>query len=196
MHFIHLIAVEADDASEAVKMAEHAIESYGNGNIWDWYEVGGRWDGELEGNNTLCYSENSKAFVKHIDRCKESRKRELIGMLDKLNGTQIKPDDVQDKFVLGIPDPEESANRINEDNKKCAARFQEILKLKDLPSSDTTFGLTGYYLYKLGALISEFYTADSYFYDAAYGSSSFEAIMERCKEEPSRQWLVNIDMHN
>ena len=196
MHFPHLIAAEADDASEAVEMAEYAIEGYGNGNVWDWYEVGGRWNGELEGNNTLCYSENSESFTKHIDRCKESRKRELFSILDKLNGTQIGPDDVQDKFGLGIPDPEESANRINEDNKKCAAEFQEILKLKDLPSSDITFSLIGHYIYKLGSLISDYYTADSYFYDAAYGSASFEAIMERCKEEPSRQWLVLIDMHN
>ena len=196
MHFIHLIAVEADDASEAVEMAEYAIEGYGNGNVWDWYEVGGRWDGELEGNNTLCYSENSESFTKHIDRCKESRKRELIDILNKLNGTQIGSDDVQDKFGLGIPDPEGSVKRINENNEKCATEFQEILKLKDLPSSDTTFSMTGYHLHKLGSLISDYYTGDSYFYDGAYGSPSFEVIAERCKEEPSRQWLVAIDMHN
>ena len=196
MHFPHLIAVEADDASEAVEMAENAIEGYGNGNVWDWYEVGGRWNGELEGNNTLCYSENSESFTKHIDRCKESRKRELFSILDKLNGTQIGPDDVHDKYGLGISDPVKSAKNISEDNKKHATEFQEILKLKDLPSSDTTFSMTGYYLHKLGSLISDYYTADSYFYDAAYGSSSFKAIAERCKEEPSRQWLVAIDMHN
>ena len=35
MHFLHLIAVEAEKAEEAIRAAEEAIERYGDGDVWD-----------------------------------------------------------------------------------------------------------------------------------------------------------------
>ncbi len=36
MHLLHSIAVEAENAEEAIRAAEDAIEGYGDGAVWDW----------------------------------------------------------------------------------------------------------------------------------------------------------------
>ena len=156
MHYIHLIAVEADNSEEAIKKAEQALIPYGDGDVWDYYEVGGRWNGELEGKDTLCYSENSDAFVKHLDKCKERRNQELTNILNLLKG-------VEDTEV---------------------------------PEQFGSVGMGGYYLYKIGMLLSDIYHGQSYFFDAVWGVPNFENILTRCEKSPERQWLVAVDLHN
>ena len=180
MHYIHLIAVEADNSEEAIKKAEQALSPYGGGDVWDYYEVGGRWNGELEGKNTLCYSENSDAFVKHLDSMKGFRNFQLTKDLNLLKGVEDEDNDV-----------------INTDyRKQIADDFQKIMDLTEVPEKFGSVGMAGYYLYKIGMLISDIYHEQSHFFDAVWGVPNFENVLTRCEKSPERQWLVVVDLHN
>jgi hypothetical protein len=179
MHYIHLIAVEADNSEEAIKKAEQALSPYGDGDVWDYYEVGGRWNGELEGKDALCYSENSDAFVKHLDKCKERRNQELTNILNLLKG-------VEDQ------DGEEGNT---EYRKQIAADFKKIMDLTEVPENFGV-GMAGYYLYKIGMLLSDIYHGQSYFFDAVLEVPNLVNVLTRCEKSPERQWLVAVDLHN
>ena len=53
---ILLIAVESKD--DALEEVEGFLERYGDGNVWDWYQIGGRW------NNTFAPKELKDKFDK------------------------------------------------------------------------------------------------------------------------------------
>ena len=44
MHYLHIIAVEAEDKEDALDSATEALHGYGDGDVYDWYDnTGGRW---------------------------------------------------------------------------------------------------------------------------------------------------------
>ena len=89
MHTLHWIAVEADDAENAVGTVSNNLDSYMSGNdslsTWyDWFVAGGgRWnttedDGIMEGyktksNMVISYKEDPNAFRASIDKCIQQR---------------------------------------------------------------------------------------------------------------------------
>ena len=46
MHKGVMLIVKADDADDAKSKVEEFLEGY-NGDVWDWYVIGGRWSGTL-----------------------------------------------------------------------------------------------------------------------------------------------------
>lgn len=206
MHAVHLIAVEAEDEDEAIAAAEHAIEGYGNGDVWDWYEVGGRWDGALKEKNVLCYLEDPDEFRKAVAMALEYRNREFTSLRDKLAGTVVTEDDVGETTSFGFPigpdKKDEVAANITKGNQEVKFAFDKLLAAKSLEHyharQDLGFNgnMVGYYLRKLGTLVADYYCFDSFFFDGAYGSTHPDNLWERCGNEPGRQWLVVLDLHN
>lgn len=47
MHKGVILLTKATDSDEAVVNVESFLEDYGDGKVWDWYVVGGRWSGTL-----------------------------------------------------------------------------------------------------------------------------------------------------
>ena len=208
MHVLHVIAVEADDAEDARVEAESAIEPYGNGQVWDWYEVGGRWDGVFEGSNMLNYAKNPEGFKAALERVRNNQNSEFCEALDTVLGRTVGAENVDDN-VFGIPveDKEGMAERMNESNRKWGALWKRLVKQRVLPANDPEFGedaghaamgMLGYYLRKVGNALSGNYTFNSYYYDAVWGGTETSQVLERCEFEDAgeRQWLVAIDLHN
>ena len=50
MHKGIILLVKAEDKEDAINEAESFLEPYGNGDVWDWYILGGRWSGSLNKN--------------------------------------------------------------------------------------------------------------------------------------------------
>jgi hypothetical protein len=206
MHVVHLIAVVADCEEDAIAAAEQAIEGYGNGDVWDWFEVGGRWDGLLNDKNALCYLESPDAFREAVANALKYRNNEFCNLRDKIAGTQITAEDIDDTNGFGLPiDPEkkaEVAENLNKSNKESKFAFDKLMEAKSLEHyharQDLGFNahMVGYYLRKLGTLAADYYCFDSYFYDGDYGSTSPDNLWERCGNDPGQQWLVVVDLHN
>jgi len=49
MHKGIILLVKATTRKEAKHKAVAFLQPYGNGDVWDWYQIGGRWTGELTG---------------------------------------------------------------------------------------------------------------------------------------------------
>jgi len=204
MHVLHLIAVEADSKEEAVEMAEAAIEPYGDGQVWDWYSVGGRWKGLFGLNedgtdkNVLQFSEDPEQVRKSLGRVAESQNREFTENLDKILGRTITETDIGNLWGMEVHDKEAAAERISDSNKEFGERFSALQSLDKLPADDgpTGYGMLGFYLIKLGKSLSGRYCFESYFFDAVIYGTRVQDTMHRCEESPEHQYLVAIDLHN
>ena len=209
MHVLHVIAVEADNAEDARVAAESAIEPYGNGQVWDWYEVGGRWDGVFEGSNMLNYAANPEGFKAALERVRDNQNSEFCEALDTVLGRTVEAGDVDD-HMFGIPvgdDKEGVAGRMTESNRKFGSLWARLVNQKVLPANDPEFGndaghvgmgMLGHYLRKVGSALGGYYTFNSYYYDAVWGGTDTSQVLERCEGEDAgeTQWLVAIDLHN
>jgi len=204
MHVLHLIAVEADSKEEAVEMAEAAIEPYGDGQVWDWYSVGGRWKGLFGLNedgtdkNVLQFSEDPEQFRKSLARVAESQNREFTENVDKVFGRTITEADVRNLWGLEVHDKKGAAERISESNKEFGEKFSALKDLDKLPEDDGPmgFGMLGFYLIKIGQSLSGRYCFESYFFDAVIYGTRVQDTMHRCEESPEHQYLVAVDLHN
>lgn len=47
MHKGCIILVKAEDKSEAIEKVNDFMEPYGDGDVWDWFSIGGRWSNTL-----------------------------------------------------------------------------------------------------------------------------------------------------
>ena len=63
MHKGVILLVKADDRDGAIGEAEQFLEPYGDGDVWDWYVVGGRWSGTLNA-KTKEFFEKAEAHFK------------------------------------------------------------------------------------------------------------------------------------
>jgi hypothetical protein len=198
MHYVHLVAVEAESDDEAIQHAEEAIEQYGEGDVWDWHEVGGRWDGYLDGKNVLRFSDNPAVFKQAIEGIRATRNDNIKSIIDTLSGKVIGPDEVRSSLGLNILDPEGSAQRISAYNVQGQAEFQSLLDATDYVAwaEEHVGSLMGYQLYKLGKLLAGHYASDSHFYDGVAQDPSFQYVTARVVTDPTTQWLVVMDLHN
>jgi hypothetical protein len=105
MHTLHWIAVEAEDAEDAVVTVSSNLDSYMSGNeapsTWyDWYVVGGgRWNTaegddfeeayKTKSNMVISYKEDPNAFRAKIDECIQQRVTDYNQYLAEVKETKV-----------------------------------------------------------------------------------------------------------
>ncbi len=212
MHVLHLIAVEASSEEEAIMEAEAAIDGYGEGRVWDWFEVGGRWSGlfgTLEcgaPRNVLRYSDDPSQFKESLERCNASQNREFRETVDKIFGRVIGPEEAYDFFGRDLDqnEREEIAQRVNKSNVATGEAFECLRTMNEIPTKNSfptqPFSSDpwhlGYLLQKLGKQLTREYDFNAYFWDRLEWTTSVTPVQERCKETPDNQYLVALDLHN
>lgn len=190
MHILHLLAVEADDAAEAVAAAEEFLDPYAD-EVFDWYQVGGRWSGTLAGGDVLCAAADLPGFLAEVDGAVAARHAEMREMRRWLVG----PDgsgEVHDPFGFGAD--ARARDRVAAAHQESAALFAEAMAA-GCPEGER-FEMLGYRMTRLGRLMAGYYTYESRFFDAAWGSAGPDKLRERVVDEPGRQWLVAVDLHH
>jgi hypothetical protein len=198
MHIMHLIAVEADDEEDAVSAAEEAILPYGEGDVWDWYEVGGRWEGYFDGKNVVNFKENPEEFRKGLSSAAKAVNDEFRDLANKLSGKEIHETDTKD-HLWGIPvkDRKGVAERVTAHNEGTKELFDQVLSMDSLPPRNLEIGMLGYCMSNLGKLLCGQYQFHSFFFDAVAHEARVTDVMGRCEdEEGHRQYLVVVDLHN
>lgn len=206
MHTIHLIAVRADDEDSAVDAAEYALEPYGDSRVWDWYAVGGRWDGFLGGKNVLCYEDDPSTFMEALRNADALQAQRFREARDLLTGRVVAPEEIPDEYtVFGMrvdKSKEEIAADITDRNKTACSKIEAALLL-DRPPEDYEFAMTSYYLRKFTNLLGGHYCWESAFYDGVEASTSQSYLLDRINNVDEKggggldeQWLVAIDLHN
>jgi hypothetical protein len=202
MHTVHFIAVEADTEEEAIEAAHFALEPYGDGDVWDWHEVGGRWHGILGGKDVLCYSDNPELWEKTLGAVYDRMDRTFTDLRDRMTGKRLGVDDVEDRdnvFGLPIDDKPAYVERNNKVNRQYADAFNRVLEWDAVPRTMDEVGEENMALWtmeQLCKIASGRYTFDTPFLDGVDGGVWRGGVDARCEEDPAKQWLVAFDLHN
>ena len=184
MHYLHIIAVEAEDKEDALDSATEALHGYGDGDVYDWYDnTGGRWADcifpdeyeELQGSNILCYTEHPEAFKATIERQLGYRHAKLARALETLGKEGAI------SALSGL------ADNLEEDGQNATELIDEL----------GINSWTWYSLKVVADILNGSYTTDSYFFDEDSGSIQPSYVYQRIEEgKADRQYLVGIDLHN
>jgi len=192
VHVHHLLAVQADSPEEAVTVAETFLSGYED-RVWDWYEIGGRWSGALDGGDLFCAKDQGVKFVEFIDAAIDGRRREIANLRRYIIGMKDE-EEVHDTLGLGLALDEQAQARTREMYNKSAKMFDELMRADD--PDDRRFSLIGWHLRTLGGLVSDTYCFDSMFFDAEEYTGRKDSVVDRMIASPERQWLVSVDLHN
>lgn len=207
MHKGVMLLTKASDKEEANSNVREFLEDYGNGNVWDWYVVGGRWSGTLnekanefnklaEAHFKKAYPENDHPFLT-TDMIKEQ-----ADVLDKiwreeLGQTTANPysrssyeenGDVDDIVPLS-----ECLNVINEwkkDTTQVANEYWE--KMLAAKSEKSGHDMSAYYAKRYAEAVYDEFCFDSNVYDIDNQTNNPEDAIK----EAGEYFVVMIDMHN
>ena len=64
MHKAVICLTKASDRDEAISNVESFLEEYGDGDVWDWYVIGGRWSGTLNSKSKEFFEKAEAHFKK------------------------------------------------------------------------------------------------------------------------------------
>lgn len=207
MHKGVILLVKASDRDEAIEKVNDFMEPYGNGDVWDWFEIGGRW------NNTLAPKELVDQFNIKVDnhilkkeehgfisqKQVEEKKAELQAAWEELGLKGLNPH--TDHYKLPSDGNEYDAVPLSEcidtvkdwiqDLGKVADEyFEKLVEERQKEKAGEKGSMSAYYagLYK----------------DAAYQNFSFESNVydvdtdaaETIPEDITGYYAVMVDMHN
>jgi hypothetical protein len=88
MHALHFIAVEADNAEDAISEVDIAL-THDNNSLFpwsDWAEIGGRWEDEGE---VHCYADDPTKFEGFLERARLNRVNEIKFLLSNIDPEAI-----------------------------------------------------------------------------------------------------------
>jgi hypothetical protein len=199
MHVLHLILIEADEAED---ITDESLPFYeGESHWWDWFEIGGRWNGCLDGKNVLPLSDvaNAREALEGVIIRQEA---EFTDMQRKLSGAPITKADAPDYvFGLALPDKDGYVGRTNEANAATARAFRDVLSAPSLAAAhavmaETPHSLIGYYIERFGKFIDGDWTPDSGFWDSVdYTANPKSALAKLGTEDAEGLFLVACDFH-
>ena len=206
MHKGIICLTEANDREEAISKVDNFLEQYGDGDVWDWYVIGGRWSGTLSELNKK-FNEKVREHLKNkypnnidnviyqtnIDESKDELQELWVGM----GGTTINPcnrdnykADGHDDDCLPLSECIEVVNDWKIDlNDKAEEYFKKLLEAR---AEKDKYDMSAYYagLYK----------------NAKYDAFSFESNVYDIDNEtnnpanalknPAGWYAVMIDIHN
>lgn len=198
MHYLLLMAVEADSAVDATTAAHSALEPY-EGEIYDWYEIGGRWGDVLAGGATLAYAADSDAFTAALDDADARRRVRFHEVRDRLAGAPVSVDQVLAQSTPGetvsVSRAADAAQYMTATNVNSAMELSRLLAADDLPADGYT--TVGWLLLRLGKMATGLLSLDTVLWDAEYGEDTTTQVRARCADPATaaRQWLVAVDLH-
>ena len=188
---------EGEDRSDVSYKVKSFLEPYGNGNVWDWYVIGGRWTGTLDNydptkdpkNIEECWVCNGTG--KRNDKLgKEARAKDpsytcngcdgkgksVKFTFEEHEGDIIPLSQCVDVVKEWVQDPEEEAQKME-------AQYKERYP------KDDDLGMKGYYMTIQGNLLSENFCFDTNVFNVAEWDYSIP--------EDLKDWYaVMIDIHN
>lgn len=68
MHKGVICLTQATDRDQAVSNVESFLEQYGDGHVWDWYVIGGRWSGTLNTKTKEFFEKSNAHFKKNYPK--------------------------------------------------------------------------------------------------------------------------------
>jgi hypothetical protein len=166
MHIGHILLVEATTSHEAEAKVTDFVESYAQNGWSDWSERGGRWEGEFDGDDILCYKDNPELFEKVIKEWKESMESEIERLVEQVGHFTISE-------LVSIGKRKETEENYFGDDYLSVYRAKKVLKIIE----------------------PEGYEAHSQVFDTEYHSANLKDFRKRVSEKPEQQFAIIWDFH-
>lgn len=209
MHKGVILIVKATTSDEAVSAAKEHMDDYGDGDVWDWYVIGGRWSGTLNSRNKE-FEVLAKAIVpagEHGFRSTtdiEAARPKLQAAWESLGETSVNPwsRDQYDKNRLGddvlpLADCLAVVQDWHQDPVEVGKAEEERAKLWLKSEEDGGRSCSGHpdwnmYGYTLGCA-AKMFKQDFSFECNVYNTTMWNFSIP---DDPAGFYAVMIDMHN
>lgn len=209
MHVLNFILVKTENPEPRETLG--TILNSGGEAWWDWYEIGGRWDGvlisdyphlKLEDRNVLPIRDYPVEAMKIIEECHRIQERTFVDARAKVLGTPVTVTG-NNGHVFGIPvaRTKEIADEETKENKLYAETWQKMLIAPSLEAvqKDPNVGMFSYYMGRMIDIVSGRWTADSAYFDSAWGNADALRSLEELRSKPVEElgdfYLVAVDFH-
>lgn len=210
MHVLHFVLVKTENPEPRETLA--TILGSESGYWWDWYEVGGRWDGvllndfpnlKLEDKNVLPLKDYPVEGLKIIQECHLIQERTFVDARAKILGTPVAvAGDNGHVFGIPIARTQDIADEETRENQLYADTWQKLLLAPSLEAvqKDPNVGMLSYYMGRAMDLVSGRWTFDSAFFDSAWGNAdalrTLEELRAKSAEELDGYYLIAVDFHH
>lgn len=215
MHTLHIVAVDTcteDGDQDAIALVQQFLDSDGP-RWWDWYEIGGRWDGhfgqcfpETGTSNVLSLRRHPTQFRAALQAAGLQQNEAFLNHRDSLTGATVRHLDGVDGHLLGEPVASDAyrADALTRANQGTQQAWASLMAAQDLPSvsQQMTHGLlmATYAADRVNDLVMGNWCPDSYFYSYDYGSANAAAYLSDWDSHTNRQegtdtCLVAVDFH-
>jgi hypothetical protein len=194
MHHLTILLVKADDKEEARTKADSFLEPHGEGRIWDWYQVGGRWSGVLDPHSDAFYKW-AGTLVEHGFACRwiDDNKKLLQDKWEEMGGNGDNP--LTRNGSIGYRGD-------NGDDIMPLSSCLEAVKWHSVTDKEATLKELADKFNAEKDRWAKAFAAEQY-YNVAMGHFYFEASVYNVEdygielpEDPTGYWAVVIDMHN
>lgn len=166
MHIGHILLVEATTKYEAEAKASDFVEAYAQDGWSDWSEIGGRWAGEFDGEDVLCYANNPELFEKVLKEWQDSMNSEIERLVEQVGNLTISE-------LVSIGKRKETEENYFGDDYLSVYRAKKLLKMVE----------------------PEGYEAHTQVFDTEYHSIKLKDFRRRVAEKPEQQYAVIWDFH-
>ncbi len=169
MHSLVIFSTVAESEREA----HDKVSAFINENChWsDWNEIGGRWDGFIEGKNVFSYKENPEAFLDAVKKAIEYR-TESINRLIVDVGSKTLAEIVGNPKYYEPTSPDSDMDRT----------IDELL--------------TAYRAKVLLGIVTHESGPEQTFFDTEDHRGDDRTLRKRIESDPDKQWLVVWDFHH
>jgi len=197
MHAHHTLIVRAAGSKAVKKAVNDALEPFGDGDVWDWFEIGGRWKGvvidkdadlpvqvahELMGEGQVLPDIISWEKYPKTCRwmCQQAMESQQASVEYEKQGLKDWLEKAGYQNVYDVPAPGQRKPKSKEEERQ-------------------GFGgdMVGHCMHKLGQLLAGYYSFNSHLYDAVNRTPVvLEEAMDEFDKSPEDIWVVSADLHN
>lgn len=213
MHKLCICLTKAQDRDEARNNVESFLENYGDGKVWDWYVIGGRWSGTLNEKSDEFFEKAKEFFDNKYPENKgfistkmvDESKTELEKIWVEIGGIGSNPYD-RDQYknegelddVMPLKDCIAIVDKCFKDygnfEEKADEYWAKMLaeKEKEKAENNTTSTMSAYYANQYAKCKYDEFSDISTVFD----TENYTNDISKAKENIDEYYAVVVDMHN
>jgi hypothetical protein len=203
MHKAVILLIKAENKGNAIEKAHSFMEPYGEGKVWDWYAIGGRWSGTLAPmhkefieKSKLILEEKKGGFISQQEI--DSKQDELQKVWLELKG--VGPNPYSDHYklpdeggfydVLALEDCLKVVKEWRQDSVIEGLKEMEESKRWLKPKNERDdYHMYGYSLKRAAVIFSEEFSFEC----SVFNTENYDFSIP---ENPKGYFAIMIDMHN
>lgn len=209
MHYLTYVLVEDEEdlneysSAQLEGVVENGMARH-EGDMWDWYVVGGRWD-QVIPNNVLNVKDGKDEVIRIAREMSTSREQEIAVDLRRILGVLVTEEEALATAgwhgLGGTPAPG-YADRLNKESTDTNTLLKKVLEDPSLLSTAVGMGMVGflgYRLRKLGSALGNYAYCGCGYLDLHEGDHSpvaLRLLAENPDEDTNNLWLIAVDIHN